>query len=119
MKRIYLLFVLLMVIFATVAQASIFGRIFDGGIEAAVALAVSGIFFILGLFIKKAMNWRAASVEGTQVVMAIYRSTRPNSPGGVKLTQEEIEKIILETKQFGAAFSKAYQETYGKTLIPQ
>lgn len=93
-------------------------KVFSGGLEALVSVAVGGLFFILGLFIKKAVAWKQATTEAVQIVMALYKSRLASSPGGKLITNEELDKIITETKEFGTAFASAWQKAHGTEFKP-
>jgi hypothetical protein len=112
LRKITLFFMSLFFLFVASAYANflgdIAGKVFEGGIETLVGIVVSGTFVLLGLFCKKALNWRTATKEGVSVVMAVYKGTRPGSPGGARLTQAELDVIIADTTHFGAAFGEAW-----------
>lgn len=123
MKKVFAL--VLFVSFSLVSCAFAFSfsgiadKVFEGGIETLVSIVVAGIMTVAGtLFGKKIKAWRATADEGVDVVMALYKGMKPSSPGGKKLTDEEIRTIIIETEHFGAAFAKAWAETHPEPFKP-
>lgn len=95
--------VIAVTLIATVTHAGIFGKITKIlSVEKILGLAVSGTFGLLGLKFgaSKVIKWRKLTTEGVDVDVAIYKSTKPSSPGGAQITGEEIDKILKEGGEF-------------------
>lgn len=80
----------------------------EKGTEALVGLGIAAVFGILGIFVKKAVVWKTTATEGVQVVLQIMKSVKASSPGGKRITAEEMKAIMEETRHFGTAFEEAW-----------
>ena len=108
MKRTALIATVLLALFATMAYAGIWGDIKDAALTQVAYAIVTGIFFILTIvFGTKFAKWKKVAQEGVDVAVAVYKATLPNSPGGKKMVQREIENILKESGEFGTAVFNA------------
>jgi len=84
------------------ANAGVLDRLTAMAAENAVKAVVAGVFFVLSMFFgTRIKKWYTLSKEGVDVIVAIYKATRPGSPGGEKITGAEIDDILVETKELG------------------
>jgi len=109
MKHLPNLFNLILVLivvflFAGIAEAGIFGKFQNVAIDKIIGAGITGLFFILAaIFGTKVLKYKKAVKEGKDFAMWVYDSTRPDSPGGAKITGDEVEKGIKEAGEFGLA----------------
>lgn len=101
---------LVFMLLASVASAGWLGERFeDLAIGKGLGLVIGGVFTVLGILGYKVVVWRKTALELKDVIVAVYDSTRPNSPGGAKITGDELDnKILPEVGQFGRAMLEGF-----------
>ena len=110
MKRfnfVYGLFVMTL-LFAMNAYAGVWGSIKGMFVENAVTVIVSGVIAIAGLFWGGAKLWGKFVKESVDVIMTTKDALSEKSPGGRKLTSEEVTEIATEAKEAVEAGIEAY-----------
>ncbi len=97
-----------MFLFVGSAHAGIWDKFKDVAIDKVAGAVISGVFFLLSLFLgARVFKWKKIATEGKDVTVAIYTSTREDSPGGPSITGIEVDRIIAEAGEFGVAVVEA------------
>jgi len=110
MKRIKMLLLLaaMLVLGAVAAHAGVKDWFTGIAIGKTSGIIISGIFTILSVFgLNKATKWRKAAMEGREFGVWLFKATRADSPGGAKITGEEIDVGLKEAGEFGLAIFEA------------
>ena len=65
---------------------------------------ISGVFFLLSLFLgTSVLRFKRSAHEFKDICVEIYRSRKPDSEGGTKITGNELDRIMKEAGEFGNA----------------
>ena len=105
MKRITIfaiLFTLTFILFAGSAHAGILDKFQSISISMVVSGLLAGLFFILTLiFGSKVARYRKAADEAKDVAMWLVMALSEKSPGGKKITNDELKDGLKELGEFG------------------
>lgn len=117
MKRItvfFLLAVFAVVFIATPAYAGVWGWFTNIAFDKLASAVIAGIFALLSMFLgTKVMKLHKVATEGKDFGIWLYNSTRESSPGGAKITGDELEKGLKEFGEFGVAIINAVKNKQG------
>jgi hypothetical protein len=116
MKRFNFIYglIVMMLFYAANAYAGVWGSIKGVFVENAVTVIISGVVAIVGMFWGGAKLWGKFVKESADVIMTTKDALKENSPGGRKLTAEEVAAIAKESKEAVEAGIEAYASTRKK-----
>ena len=106
--------VLALLFIAGTAHAGIFDRFQNVAIDKLISAGIAGIFFVLSAFLgAKILKYKKLTSKGKDFILWVYESTRPDSPGGAKITGDEIDKGLPIAGELGAAALEAFAQKNG------
>lgn len=110
MKRYWIVLILgaMSLFLGTVAYAGILGSIWDHVTGSAVEVAIGALIGAIGMLGLTWKLWAIAIKELGDFVLASYKSTRPESNGGTKITEAEMQNNVKELGEFWTAFGRAW-----------
>lgn len=114
MKRfaiLFLLAVLTVAVFAAPVYAGVWGWFTNIAFDKLFGAVIAGIFALLSMFLgTKILKWRKVATEGKDFGIWLYNSTRESSPGGAKITGDELDDGLKEAGEFGVAIIEAVKK---------
>jgi len=109
MKKAFLVFLILLAI-PVVAYAGVFSKFTDMALENITGYVIAGVFFILSAILGSYVSrYKKMAQELKDVIFAVSRSMDEDSPGGKKLTEDEVKKILKEIGEFGVEAVSVYK----------
>ena len=114
MKKIICTLLILMLI-ATDAYAGIWDRFKDVAISSVTGYVITGVFFLLSTVLgATVLKWKRLMTSLSKVLLEVYASTRPDSPGGAQITGKEVDAIVAKLGTFGIAGVEAWAAVKSK-----